>query len=100
MNRYKCSKCSLGFSRKHGIEAGACPRCDGEPVEVLPLTPAQMEQRIDDLRSEMIFDDGWDSCLIGDEGQSHIMKALAYLELAKIECQLARLAASRTAPTN
>jgi hypothetical protein len=70
-------------------------------VEVFPATPAEMEEKIDKLRTEMIFDDGWDSCLIGEEGQSHILKAVSYLELAKIECRLARIAASRIpSPTN
>lgn len=101
MHRHECSKCQLEFSRPHGVDAGACPRCGGEPVEVLLATPAEMEEKIDKLRTEMIFDDEWDTCLIGEEGQSHILKAFSYLELAKIECRLARIAASRIpSPTN
>jgi len=88
MNHYECSKCQMEYSRPHGVE-GHCPKCGDKGVEIFPLTPAQMEDKIDKLRTEMLFDDGWDTCLIGEQGQSHIQKALAYLELAKIECRLA-----------
>ncbi len=94
MKYYKCLNCCMESGRFSSELSITCPRCGCDMKEIVPMSIIDIENIIDKVRTDVLFDDGWD--LIGDVGQTHMFKVLSYLELAKLECRLARLSCERS----